>query len=80
MFIFLSSFIFCRLKKENDWEEGCEGEGRSESIVLTIHRIERKVNFFTISEDSVADPGCLSRILILPIPDPKTATKDRGEK
>jgi hypothetical protein len=24
---------------------------------------------------SVADPGCLSRI-----PDPKTATKDRGEK
>jgi hypothetical protein len=36
---------------------------------------------------SVADPGCLSRILILPIPDPgsripdpKTATKERGEK
>ncbi len=45
---------------------------------------------------SVANPGCLSRILILPIPDlggsrisadpgsqildPKTATKERGEK
>jgi hypothetical protein len=34
---------------------------------------------------SVADPGCLSRILIFthpgsPIPDPKTATKERGEK
>jgi hypothetical protein len=36
---------------------------------------------------SVTDPGCLSRILILPIPDPgsripdpKTATKERGEK
>jgi hypothetical protein len=34
-----------------------------------------------------ADPGCLSRILVLPIldpgsriPDPKTATKERGEK
>jgi hypothetical protein len=34
---------------------------------------------------SVADPGCLSRILIFThpgsrIPDPKTATKERGEK
>jgi hypothetical protein len=34
---------------------------------------------------SVADPGCLSRILIFvypgsPIPDPETATKERGEK
>jgi hypothetical protein len=29
---------------------------------------------------SVADPGCLSRTLILPIPDPKTAAKERGEK
>jgi hypothetical protein len=32
---------------------------------------------------SVADPGCLSRILIFPpsrIPDPKTSTKERGEK
>jgi hypothetical protein len=29
---------------------------------------------------SVADPGCLSWILIFPIPDPKTATKKRGEK
>jgi hypothetical protein len=34
---------------------------------------------------SVADPGCLSRILIIThpgsrIPDPKTATKERGEK
>jgi hypothetical protein len=33
----------------------------------------------------VADPGCLSRILIFThpgsrIPDPKTATKERGEK
>jgi hypothetical protein len=40
-----------------------------------------------IPPSSVADPGCLSRILILPIPDPgsrildpKTATKERGEK
>jgi hypothetical protein len=34
---------------------------------------------------SVADPGCLSRILIFThsgsrIPDPKSATKERGEK
>jgi hypothetical protein len=32
---------------------------------------------------SVADPGCLSRILIFYsswIPDPKTSTKERGEK
>jgi hypothetical protein len=34
---------------------------------------------------SVADPGCLSRILIFThpgsrIPDPKTRTKERGEK
>jgi hypothetical protein len=34
---------------------------------------------------SVADPGCLSRILFFThpgsrIPDPKTATKERGEK
>jgi hypothetical protein len=32
---------------------------------------------------SVADPGCLSRILNFThprIPDPKTATKERGEK
>jgi hypothetical protein len=28
-----------------------------------------------IKQTSVADPGCLSRI-----PDPKTATKERGEK
>ncbi len=38
-----------------------------------------------IVECSVADPGCLSRILIFThsgsrIPDPKTATKGRGEK
>jgi hypothetical protein len=38
-------------------------------------------NFF----GSVADPGCLSRILIFThtgsrIPNPKTATKERGEK
>jgi hypothetical protein len=36
-------------------------------------------------EHSVADPGCLSRILIFThpgsrIPDPKTATKERGGK
>ena len=35
--------------------------------------------------DSVADPGCLSRIqdpdfYLSRIPDPKTATKERGEK
>jgi hypothetical protein len=31
---------------------------------------------------NVADPGCLSRIpvLIFTIPDPKTATQERGEK
>jgi hypothetical protein len=29
---------------------------------------------------SVADPGCLSRITDPPIPDPKTATKERVEK
>jgi hypothetical protein len=37
------------------------------------------------NKSSVADPGCLSRILIFThpgsrIPDPKTATKERGEK
>ncbi len=38
-----------------------------------------------IRNPSVADPGCLSRILIFThpgsrIPDPKTSTKERGEK
>jgi hypothetical protein len=47
---------------------------------------------YTTEANSVADPGCLSRILIFThsgsripdlgyrIPDPKTATKERGEK
>jgi hypothetical protein len=39
----------------------------------------------TLPFTSVADPGCLSRILIFVhpgswIPDPKTATKERDEK
>jgi hypothetical protein len=38
-----------------------------------------------LQTDSVADPGCLSRIpdpdfYLSRIPDPKTATKERGEK
>jgi hypothetical protein len=38
-----------------------------------------------VKKISVADPGCLSRILIFThsgsrIPNPKTATKERGEK
>jgi hypothetical protein len=38
-----------------------------------------------VIDTSVADPACLSRILIFVptgslIPDPKTATKERGEK
>ncbi len=35
-----------------------------------------------LRNNSVADPGCLSRIPDpdLPIPDPKKATKERGEK
>jgi hypothetical protein len=43
------------------------------------------VSLFVIEFCSVADPGCLSRILIFTHPgswilDPKTATKERGEK
>ncbi len=43
------------------------------------------LNIFSITFCSVADPGCLSRILIFThsgfrISDPKTATKERGEK
>jgi hypothetical protein len=39
----------------------------------------------TVHTSSVADPECLSRILIFThpksrIPDPKLATKERGEK
>jgi hypothetical protein len=42
-------------------------------------------DFLSSVVDSVADPGCLSRILIFTHPgsrisDPKTATKERGEK
>ncbi len=45
----------------------------------------RKCRPFHRLDCSVADPGCLSRILIFThpgsrIPDPKTATKERGEK
>jgi hypothetical protein len=47
--------------------------------------IQKSKKFY--SKGSVADPGCLSRILIFThprslslIPDPKTATKARGEK
>jgi hypothetical protein len=41
--------------------------------------------FFFQSKDSVADPGCFSRILIFihpgsRIPDPKTATKESGDR
>jgi hypothetical protein len=44
-----------------------------------------KTYFLPISITSVADPGCLSRIPdpdFYPsrIPDPKTATKERGDK
>jgi hypothetical protein len=44
-----------------------------------------KYRVICISNASVADPGCLSRILIFTHPgsrisDPKTATKERGEK
>ncbi len=45
------------------------------------------LDFLPIPDPSVADPGCLSRILIfthpgsrISDPDPKTATKERGEK
>ncbi len=48
-------------------------------LLLPEHSLER------IVACSVADPGCLSRILFFThpgfrIPDPKTATKERGEK
>ncbi len=51
-----------------------------------------RIPYFHILKSSVADPGCLSRIpdpdfypsripdLGSRIPDPKTATKERGEK
>jgi hypothetical protein len=47
---------------------------------------ERRNNWdLNIGRGSVADPGCLSRIpdpdfYPTRIPDPKTATKERGEK
>jgi hypothetical protein len=49
---------------------------------------QKKLDFYmkiSFNVDSVADPGCLSRIPdtdFYPsrIPDPKTGTKERGEK
>jgi hypothetical protein len=63
-------------------------------VILNIRWTELKKNVPANSASSVADPGCLSRIpdvypgfriLIFThpgsrIPDPKTATKERGEK
>ncbi len=46
-----------------------------ETLVSTVPRIIRFLITFLLLETSVADPGCLSQI-----PDPKTATKERGEK
>jgi hypothetical protein len=46
---------------------------------------QKKIYFSAIHFSSVADPGCLSRILIFThpgsrIPDPKTATKGGVQK
>ncbi len=54
----------------------------AESLYL-LHRVKQYRKMKRMR--SVADPGCLSRILIFVhpgsrIPDPKTATKERGEK
>jgi hypothetical protein len=50
-------------------------------VLSSSHRGRETLTVYT----SVADPGCLSRILIFThpgsrIPDPKTATKERAEK
>ncbi len=52
------------------------GGGRRHRRQVTAVRVGRGIacNIW-INDTSVADPGCLSRI-----PDPKTATKVRGEK
>jgi hypothetical protein len=52
---------------------------------IRIRNISNITNANAICSSSVADPGCLSRILIFTHPgsrisDPKTAMKDRGEK
>jgi hypothetical protein len=75
-------------------ERALEGQNLEEKVNERIRiRIDRKGRIrIRISVNSVADPGCLSRIpdpdfypSRIPdpesrIPDPKTAMKDRGEK
>jgi hypothetical protein len=56
-----------------------------EDILKTVHKVGTAVPYLFYLEDSVAHPGCLSRIpdpdfYLSRIPDPKTATKERGEK
>jgi hypothetical protein len=51
-----------------------EGSG-SGSRFITLTGSVGNLHSHGFVESSVADPGCLSRI-----PDPKTATKERGQK
>jgi hypothetical protein len=50
---------------------------------IHLHQTPTALQLQVTSGTRVADPGCLSRIPVpdfLPIPDPKTSTKERGEK
>jgi hypothetical protein len=55
------------------------------NMALYLRKESTRKNVDSVGTTSVADPGCLSRILIFThpgsrIPDPKAATKERGEK
>ncbi len=57
----------------------------SGTITPELLQVSHLTCLSVVNVDSVADPGCLSRIPdpdFYPsrIPDPKTATKERGEK
>ncbi len=76
-----------RLERLTAAVEQAEREGRQETPAASqenscSHGADRPEKISVMN--SVADPGCLSRILIFThpsrIPDPKTAMKDIGEK
>jgi hypothetical protein len=68
--------------EETEESEESEEEEEEEAGVRRSSRRTRVQVLFSVGDfdevatsSSVADPGCLSRI-----PDPKTATEERGEK
>ncbi len=86
-FLFVKDETSCTLwTRSLSFWPSCAGSNMSQqSGPPSYPAFSSRSSFSTRDRISVADPGCLSRILIFThpgsrIPDPKTGTKERGEK